>query len=204
MSKDPSRRQQILQALAHMLETEPGGRITTAGLAKTVGVSEAALYRHFPSKAKMFDSLIEFIEETIFERVTLIIRDEQSAMGRCEKILGLLLAFAERNPGISRILTGDALTGETERLRVRVNQFFERLETQIKQILREAELREGVRTAVTVSTAANLLMAVAEGRISQFVRSDFKHHPTEYWQDQWPVLMEGFFKAPVLVRSQLS
>ncbi len=204
MTRDPSRRQQILQALAHMLEAGPGERITTAGLAKTVGVSEAALYRHFPSKAKMFESLIEFIEETIFERVTLILRDEQSAMGRCEKILGLLLAFAERNPGISRILTGDALTGETERLRVRVNQFFDRLETQIKQILREAELREGVRTAVTVSTAANLLMAVAEGRIGQFVRSDFKQRPTEYWQDQWPVLMEGFFKAPILARSQLS
>lgn len=204
MSKDPSRRQQILQALAHMLETEPGGRITTAGLAKTVGVSEAALYRHFPSKAKMFESLIEFIEETIFERVTLIQREEPSAMGRCEKILGLLLAFAERNPGISRILTGDALTGETERLRVRVNQFFERLETQLKQILREAELREGVRTTVTVSTAANLLMAVAEGRIGQFVRSDFKNRPTEYWQDQWPVLMEGFFKASALARSSLS
>lgn len=204
MSKDPSRRQQILQALAHMLETEPGGRITTAGLAKTVGVSEAALYRHFPSKAKMFESLIEFIEETIFERVTLIQREEQFAMGRCEKILGLLLAFAERNPGISRILTGDALTGETERLRVRVNQFFERLETQLKQILREAELREGVRPTVTISTAANLLMAVAEGRIGQFVRSDFKHRPTEYWQDQWPVLMEGFFKAPALARGSLS
>lgn len=204
MSKDPSRRQQILQALAHMLETEPGGRITTAGLAKTVGVSEAALYRHFPSKAKMFESLIEFIEETIFERVTLIQREDPSAMGRCEKILGLLLAFAERNPGISRILAGDALTGETERLRVRVNQFFERLETQLKQILREAELREGVRTAATVSTAANLLMAVAEGRIGQFVRSDFKHRPTEYWQDQWPVLMEGFFKASALARNSLS
>ena len=198
MNRDPSRRQQILQALAHMLEAGPGERITTAGLAKRVGVSEAALYRHFPSKAKMFEGLIEFIEETIFERVALIQRDEQSAMGRCEKILGLLLAFAERNPGISRILTGDALTGETERLRLRVNQFFDRLETQIKQILREAELREGVRTAVTVSTAANLLMAMAEGRIGQFVRSDFKHRPTEYWQDQWPVLMEGFFKAPAL------
>ncbi len=204
MSKDISRRQQILQALAHMLEAGPGERITTAGLAKTVGVSEAALYRHFPSKAKMFESLIEFIEETIFERVALIVREESSAMSRCEKILGLLLAFAERNPGISRILTGDALTGETERLRVRINQFFERLETQLKQILREAELREGVRTAVTVSTAANLLMAFMEGRIGQFVRSDFKHRPTEYWQDQWPVLMEGFFKAPVLARTQPS
>ncbi|HEY3699540.1 MAG TPA: nucleoid occlusion factor SlmA, partial [Spongiibacteraceae bacterium] len=190
--------------LAHMLEAGPGERITTAGLAKTVGVSEAALYRHFPSKAKMFESLIEFIEETVFERVALILREEQSAMGRCEKILGLLLAFAERNPGISRILTGDALTGETERLRLRVNQFYERLETQLKQILREAEAREGVRTAVTVSTAANLLLGLAEGRIAQFVRSDFKRRPTEYWQDQWPVIMEGFFKAPALARSNLS
>lgn len=195
MDKNSSRREQILQALAHMLEVSPGERITTAGLAKAVGVSEAALYRHFPSKAKMFDGLIEFIEATIFERVTLILRDDNSAMGRCEKILSLLLTFAERNPGISRILTGDALTGETERLRTRISQFYDRLETQLKQILREAELREGVRTAVTVSTAANLLMAIVEGRIGQFVRSEFKRRPTEYWQDQWPVLMEGFFKV---------
>lgn len=204
MSKNSPRRQQILQALAQMLEASPGERITTAGLAKTVGVSEAALYRHFPSKGKMFEGLIEFIEETIFERVALIIREEQAVMTRCEKILGLLLAFAERNPGISRILTGDALTGETERLRTRINQFYERLETQIKQILREAEMREGVRTTVTVSTAANLLMALAEGRISQFVRSSFKRLPTEYWQDQWPVMMEGFFKAVPVSRTQTS
>jgi len=204
MSKTSPRRQQILQALAQMLEASPGERITTAGLAKTVGVSEAALYRHFPSKGKMFEGLIEFIEETIFERVALIIREEQSVMVRCEKILGLLLAFAERNPGISRILTGDALTGETERLRTRINQFYERLETQLKQILREAEMREGVRTTMTVSTAANLLMALMEGRIAQFVRSGFKRLPTEYWQDQWPVMMEGFFKAVPISRSQIS
>lgn len=192
--KSTSRREQILQALAHMLEVSPGERITTAGLAKEVGVSEAALYRHFPSKAKMFDGLIEFIEATIFERVALILRDEHSAMGRCEKILNLLLTFAERNPGMCRILTGDALTGETERLRTRISQFYDRLETQLKQILREAELREGVRTSVTVATAANLLMATVEGRIGQFVRSGFRRRPTEFWQDQWPVLMEGFFK----------
>jgi TetR/AcrR family transcriptional regulator len=194
MDKSTSRRDQILQALAHMLEVSPGERITTAGLAKEVGVSEAALYRHFPSKAKMFDGLIEFIEATIFERVAMILRDESSAMARCEKILSLLLTFAERNPGISRILTGDALTGETERLRTRISQFYDRLETQLKQILREAELREGVRTSVTVATAANLLMATVEGRIGQFVRSGFRRRPTEFWQDQWPVLMEGFFK----------
>lgn len=187
-----------------MLEASPGERITTAGLAKNVGVSEAALYRHFPSKSKMFEGLIEFIEETVFSRVNLIISEEPTALTRCEKILGLLLAFAERNPGISRILTGDALTGETERLRTRVSQFYDRLETQLKQILREAELREGMRTSVPVAVAANLLMATVEGRIGQFVRSEFKRLPTEYWQDQWPVLMEGFFKPTAMARSGIS
>jgi TetR/AcrR family transcriptional regulator len=201
MTKKSSRRQQILEALAHMLEESPGERITTAGLAKTVGVSEAALYRHFPSKAKMFEGLIEFIEDNIFSRVSLIIDNEATALARCEKILGLLLTFAERNPGMSRILIGDALIGETERLRARINQFYDRLETQLRQILRDAELREGVRPTIPVSSAVNLLMANAEGRISQFVRSEFKRRPTEYWQEQWPVLMEGFFKPAMLVRS---
>jgi TetR/AcrR family transcriptional regulator len=201
MTKKTSRRQQILEALAHMLEESPGERITTAGLARTVGVSEAALYRHFPSKAKMFEGLIEFIEENIFSRVSLIIDNEATALARCEKILGLLLTFAERNPGMSRILTGDVLIGETERLRARINQFYDRLETQLRQILRDAELREGVRPTIPVSSAVNLLMANAEGRIGQFVRSEFKRRPTEYWQEQWPVLMEGFFKPAMLVRS---
>jgi TetR/AcrR family transcriptional regulator len=201
MTKKSSRRQQILEALAHMLEESPGERITTAGLAKTVGVSEAALYRHFPSKAKMFEGLIEFIEDNIFSRVSLIIDNEATALARCEKILGLLLTFAERNPGMSRILIGDVLIGETERLRARINQFYDRLETQLRQILRDAELREGVRPTIPVSSAVNLLMANAEGRISQFVRSEFKRRPTEYWQEQWPVLMEGFFKPAMLVRS---
>jgi TetR/AcrR family transcriptional regulator len=204
MTKKSSRRQQILESLAHMLEESPGERITTAGLAKTVGVSEAALYRHFPSKAKMFEGLIEFIEDNVFSRVSLIIENETTALSRCEKILGLLLTFAERNPGISRILTGDVLIGETERLRARINQFYDRLETQLKQILREAELREGVRPAIPVSAAVNLLMSIAEGRIGQFVRSEFKRRPTEYWQEQWPVLMEGFFKPALLARTSSS
>ncbi|MET0379685.1 MAG: nucleoid occlusion factor SlmA [Spongiibacteraceae bacterium] len=198
MIKRNSRRQHILEALAHMLEVSPGERITTAGLARVVGVSEAALYRHFPSKSKMFEGLIEFIEETVFTRVSTIVVEEHTALARCEKIVALVLAFAERNPGISRILTGDVLTGETERLRTRVVQFYDRLETQLRQILREAELREGMRTSVPVSVSANLLMSVMEGRIGQFVRSEFKRKPTEYWAEQWPVLMEGFFK-PVLV-----
>jgi TetR/AcrR family transcriptional regulator len=190
----PSRRDQILQALAHMLEVSPGARITTAGLAREVGVTEAALYRHFPSKSKMFEGLIEFIEDAIFSRIKLILDEETLAAKRCEKMLTLLLTFAERNPGITRLLTGDALAGETERLRHRIAQFFDRLETQLKQVLREAEIKENIRPSVPISIAANLLLSAAEGRISQFVRSEFKRKPTEHWEDQWPLLMEGFFR----------
>ncbi|WP_163831222.1 nucleoid occlusion factor SlmA [Spartinivicinus ruber] len=194
-TRKTSRKEQILQALATMLETSPGARITTSKLAKEVGVSEAALYRHFPSKAKMFEGLIEFIEETIFSRINLIVNEEQTAIRRCEKILSMLLAFAEKNPGITRILTGDALAGETARLRNRVIQLFDRLETQLKQIIREAEVREGLRTNLTLTGGANLLLASAEGRISQYVRSEFKRPPTEYWSDQWPLLASAVFKS---------
>lgn len=189
-----SRRQQILESLARMLEASPGARITTAALAREVGVSEAALYRHFPSKSKMFEGLIEFIEETIFTRISLIMAEEPAALQQCEKILLLLLTFTERNPGITRLLTGDALTGETERLRNRVAQLFERIETQLKQILREAELRENLRPNLPLSAAANLLMACAEGRITQFVRSEFRRRPTEQWAEQWPVMIEGLMR----------
>lgn len=195
MTKTPSktpRRQQILECLARMLEASPGERITTAALAKEVGVSEAALYRHFPSKSKMFEGLIEFIEETIFSRITLILAEEKSTLKRCEKILVLVLTFAERNPGLTRLLTGDALTGETERLRTRIEQFFDRVETQLKQILREAELREGVLPQLPVSAAANLLIALIDGRIAQFVRTGFRRRPTEHWAEQWQLIAQSF------------
>lgn len=191
------RRQQILEALAQMLEASPGNRITTAGLAKQVGVSEAALYRHFPSKSKMFEGLIEFIEDTLFSRVSIILGEEPTAEKRCEKMLMLLLVFAERNPGLTRILTGDALSGETERLHHRVAQLFDRFETQLKQVIREAELREGLRPSITLPAAANLLMAAAEGRISQYVRSGFQRPPTAEWARQWELLMAGFFRAAI-------
>ncbi|MGS2722887.1 nucleoid occlusion factor SlmA [Porticoccus sp. GXU_MW_L64] len=190
------RRQQILQALARMLESAPGARITTAALAREVGVSEAALYRHFPSKTKMYEGLIDFIEETLFTRINLILSEENSAEIRCQRILSLLLTFAERNPGITRILNGDALTGETERLHVRVVQLFDRMETQIKQILREAEVTQGIRTRLPTGSSANLMLALAEGRISQFVRSGFKKPPTEGWQDQWSLVTQGLFSRP--------
>jgi len=188
-----SRRQQILECLAQMLEEAPGARITTAALANKVGVSEAALYRHFPSKTKMFEGLIEFIEETIFTRVKAITQEQQDAQSQCEKILFLLLTFTERNPGITRLLTGDALTGETTRLRQRVAQFFDRIETQLKQILREAEIKESKRTCLSPNTAANLLLSITEGRIAQYVRSEFKRAPTENWKEQWSTVMKSFF-----------
>jgi len=191
-----SRREQILQALAHMLESNPGQRITTAALAREVGVSEAALYRHFPSKARMFEGLIGFIEETLFSRIKRILASDAPALRQCEQILTLLLAFVEKNPGMARILTGDALAGETDRLRVRVNQLFERLETQLKQVLREAELKEGLRTQVPPGSAANLALAAAEGRIRQFVRSEFKRRPTEHWLEQWTCLGNSLFRLP--------
>jgi len=195
--KKSQRRQQILEALAQMLEANPCDRITTAGLAKQVGVSEAALYRHFPSKSKMFEGLIEFIEETLFTRVGIILNEEPTAAKRCEKMLLLLLAFSERNPGITRILTGDALTGETERLHLRVAQLYDRFETQLKQVIREAEVREGLRPSIPLAAAANLLLSTAEGRIQQYVRSGFRRPPTGEWQLQWQLILQGFFKDAV-------
>jgi len=190
--KKPSRRQQILEALAHELEMNPGERITTAGLARAVGVSEAALYRHFPSKAKMFEGLIEFIEESIFSLINRILKEQDSSLKRCENILSLLLGFSERNPGLTRILSGDILTGETERLRIRVSQFYERLETQIKQVLREGEMNKELVLTTPVQAQANLLLAVVEGRIIQFVRSGFKRSPIENWNNQWTLLIKMF------------
>lgn len=188
----PSRRQQILEALARQLEESPGERITTAGLARAVGVSEAALYRHFPSKAKMFEGLIEFIEETVFGLTNRILQDEASAVLRTEKIIVLVLGFAERNPGITRLLTGDVLTGETERLRVRIGQFYERLETQLKQVLREGDLSKELQCGDRIPAMANMLIAFTDGKMQQFVRSGFKRSPIEMWPMQWLMLRKIF------------
>ncbi len=193
MNEKVSRKQQILQSLAEMLEASPGGRITTAGLAKQVGVSEAALYRHFPSKAKMFDGLIEFIEDTVFSRINMIMGEESNTEIRCEKTLLLLLTFTERNPGITRILTGDPLAGETDRLRTPVAQFFDRVELQLKQILRESELRGGQPIAMETAAAANLMLVIVEGKIGQFVRTDFKRKPTDGWSEQWQQIRKTVF-----------
>ncbi len=181
----PHRREQILQALAHMLEHQAGQRITTKSLAAEVGVSEAALYRHFPSKARMFEGLIDFIEHTLLSRINLILSEEKDTLQRCEHMMQLLLVFAERNPGITRILTGDALQGEHERLRERVTHMFDKIESQLKQVLRERRLREGVGFSVEEAQLANLLLAWVEGRLSQFVRSQFRLRPTANFETQW-------------------
>ncbi len=192
--RSTNRRQEILETLAKELETNPGSRITTANLAKAVGVSEAALYRHFASKAKMFEALIDFSEEAVFGLVNKILEQEKDPEQRCEKILSVLLVFAERNPGISRVLVGDALVGENERLRKRVTQFFERLETQLKQVLREAYLSNASRAAQTIDATANTMLGFVEGRMSQFIRSSFEKKPSEFWDEQWQILQPGLFK----------
>lgn len=189
-----SRRQQILEALAHELEVNPGRPITTAKLAEAVGVSEAALYRHFPSKAKMFEALIEFAEETVFGRVRRILEEEPDALRRCESIMVLMLGFSERNPGISRVLLGEALVGEHERLQERVGQFFSRIETQLKQILREGEAASQIRVNVPVASVSQLLVAVVEGKMGQYSRSRFQRKPLDDWSGQWPVLAASLFR----------
>ena len=188
------RKQQILMALAEMLEEAPDTRITTARLASAVGVSEAALYRHFPSKRNMYAALLEFAEDTLFGLIGRIPGEQAGALDQCHRLLCIYLEFCEKNPGITRLLTGRALTGESLRLHPQVEQLYQRLETQIKQYLREAEMREQLRTRLPVATAANLLMAAAEGRVSQFCRSDFRRSPLEGWVDQWAHLSDGLMK----------
>jgi TetR/AcrR family transcriptional regulator len=192
MQSTITRRQQILETLAAELEKSPGERITTALLARAAGVSEAALYRHFPSKAKMFEALISFAEETVFSRVNQILEEDKEAGSRCYKMLYLLLGFADKNPGITRVLLGDALVGENERLQSRVEKFFDRLETQFRQVLREVRLREDGRE-VAAEAGAGLLLAFVEGRLRRFLRSRFQHSPLQEWEQQWQML------APVVL-----
>lgn len=185
------RRQLILEVLARLLQETQGEHITTAQLARAVGVSEAALYRHFPSKAKMFEGLLEFIEETLFTRINRILAEESRAEARIQSILFLVLGFADKNPGMARLLYGDVLVGETERLRKRVAQIYERIETQLKQILREAEVNENFRVPVT--DVAGLLLAIMEGSITRFVRSEFHSSPVAGWDKQWEMIRKSVF-----------
>ena len=177
----PPRRQQILEALARELETSPGDRITTARLAAVVGVSEAALYRHFASKAKMFEALIAFAEDSVFSLVTRILAEEPDPKARCDRVLRLVLGFSERNPGITRVLLGDALVGEHERLQERMNLLFDKLEAALRQSLREGAAQDGAAATpeADAKVAASLLAAFMAGRLQRFARSGFRRSPLD-------------------------
>ena len=184
-----NRREEILQTLAQMLESGDGTqRITTARLAANVGVSEAALYRHFPSKTRMFDSLIEFIEESLITRINLILNDEKETTTRLRLIMQLILGFGERNPGLTRILTGHALMFEQDRLQERINQLFERIEMQMRQVMREKKIRDGEGFRTDEALLASQLLAFCEGLLSRFVRSGFRYSPTAEFDSRWPLI----------------
>lgn len=192
-AKPGARRLQILQVLARMLENPKGEKVTTAALAKELDVSEAALYRHFASKAQMFEGLIEFIEQTLFGLVNKITAEEDDGMKQIQAILSSLLGFAEKNPGMTRVLVGDALVNEDDRLQTRINQLHDRLEATLKQCLRVAATQgrggaAGEDPAADPGARANLLLCYVIGRWQQFAKSGFKRAPSELWEKQWPLL----------------
>ena len=179
--KPGERKVQILQTLASMLEQPGADRITTAALAAKLEVSEAALYRHFASKAQMFEGLIEFVEHSVFTLINQIHEREAVAAVQVQKMLTVLLQFAEKNPGMARVMVGDALVFENERLLARMNQFFERFESQLRQALRSRADAAGSETpTVDANAQASVLTAFAVGRLQRFTRSGFKRSPTEY------------------------
>lgn len=178
--KPGERRVQILQTLASMLEQPGAERITTAALAAKLEVSEAALYRHFASKAQMFEGLIEFIEQSVFTLVNQIGERETAGLVQAQKVLTVLLQFGEKNPGMTRVMVGDALVFENDRLLARMNQFFDRIESQLRQSLRSAAESAGSATpTVDASAHASVLTAFAVGRLQRYARSGFKRSPTE-------------------------
>ena len=175
------RRIQILETLATMLQEPGADRITTAALAARLDVSEAALYRHFASKAQMFEGLIEFIEQSVFTLVNQIVEREPSPAVQVRQLLSVLLQFGEKNPGMTRVMVGDALVFENERLVVRMNQFFERIESQLRQSLRaQAEATGSLTPTVDASAQASALTAYAVGRLQRFARSGFRKSPTDH------------------------
>ena len=180
------RRQQVLTVLIHMLHSERGmERMTTARLAKEVGVSEAALYRYFPSKTKMFEALIEHIENTLLSRITASMRNETQTMNRIHDILQTILDFARKNPGLTRILTGHALMFEDAQLQVRVAQFFNRLEMQFVNILQMRKLREGRGFNVDERIIASHLVTLFEGQFMRYVRTNFRLNASQSFEQQW-------------------
>jgi TetR/AcrR family transcriptional regulator len=193
-AKPGARRLQILQVLARMLENPKGEKVTTAALAKELDVSEAALYRHFASKAQMFEGLIEFIEQTLFGLVNKITAEEENGLKQIQAILSSLLTFAEKNPGMTRVLVGDALVNEDERLQVRINQLHDRLEATLKQCLRVSATQgpdapQGSQPPTDPGPRANLMLCYVIGRWQLYAKSGFKRMPSELWEKQWPLLL---------------
>jgi TetR/AcrR family transcriptional regulator len=192
--KPGERRTQILQTLAAMLEQPAGERITTAALAARLSVSEAALYRHFASKAQMFEGLIEFIEQSVFTLANQIVERELSAGvdagdRQCAKIVGMLMQFAERNPGMARVMVGDALVFENERLQQRMNQFFDKIEATLKQCLRSGADSGTLTPTVDAQVQAAVLSAFVVGRLQRFVRSGFRRLPSEHLDSSLLVML---------------
>jgi TetR/AcrR family transcriptional regulator len=179
--KPGERRAQILQALAGMLEQPGAERITTAALAARLAVSEAALYRHFASKAQMFEGLIEFIEQSVFSLVNQIVAREAGGAHQARKVVAMVMQFAEKNPGMSRVMVGDALVFENERLQQRMNLFFDKIEATLKQSLRSAAEVSGSATpSLDTQVRASVLTAFLVGRLQRFARSGFKRLPSEH------------------------
>jgi TetR/AcrR family transcriptional regulator len=179
--KPGERRVQILQTLAQMLEQPGADRITTAALAAKLSVSEAALYRHFASKAQMFEGLIEFIESSVFTLINQIVEREGPGAQQAAKIVSVLLGFGEKNPGMVRVMVGDALVFEHERLIARMNQFFDRVESQLRQCLRaSADDAGSAQPTVDGNAQASALTAFVIGRLQRYARSGFKRSPTEH------------------------
>lgn len=187
-TKPGERKLQILQTIATMLEQPKGEKITTALLAAKLDLSEAALYRHFASKAQMFEGLIEFIEQTVFGLVNKITTEEASGMKQVEDMLALLLGFAQKNRGMTRVLIGDALVNEDERLQARINQFLDRIEATLKQALRIAVTQGELDANTDAGAQANVLLCYVIGRWQLFGKSGYTRDPMAQWPQQWAIL----------------
>jgi len=187
-AKSGERKLQILQTVAAMLEQPKSEKITTAALAEKLDISEAALYRHFASKAQMFEGLIEFIEQTVFGLINKISSEETDGLKQVEGIVALLLGFAQKNRGMTRVLIGDALVNENERLQQRINQFLDRVESTIKQSLRIAASQGNLSNEADAGALSNLLVCYVIGRWQQFGKSGFTRDPLALWPQQWALL----------------
>ncbi len=197
-AKTGEKKFQILQTLAQMLQNPNPEKITTASLAAKLNVSEAALYRHFASKAQMYEGLIEFVEQTVFGLINKITSEERNGLKQVEAIISLLLGFAQKNPGMTRVLIGDALVNENERLQIRINQLHDRLEATLKQALRFAVSENECASNLDAALGANLLMCFVTGRWHQFAKNRFKRDPLEGWAELWQLIAKMYGVPPAI------